>query len=529
MKKIIFFLFLPVLVKANFTEPHQIKTAAHTQQVTVFLTGAQLGHTSSIPFKKGKNQLVFTGLSSRLEPGSIVVDINNKNLTILSVYSHNNYLDEIAKNPKISALKDSLEKVQDKLLRLTGQKETFNREKDLLFRSDAYTADKDVKKLQDYADFCRKRKNEIDDELFRITKQETKLGRQMEQLQLQINDMQSRAGSPTAEIEVMVQAEENMEANVDLKYRVADAGWAPLYDIRVAGMGQPVNLYYKANIYNNSGVDWKEVKLKLSTADPLQGAQYPKLEAWDLEGDISKSSGYAQAQQNINNLKQTNKSVKFESIQVDELSAEFDITMPYSIYSDNRPYLVEVNSKSLNAKYEYVSVPKMDKDAFLVAKVVGWTDLSLVPGKASIYYNGSYIGQSMINITEISDTLELSLGRDNKVAVTRIKKSDIDQHEIIGNNVKETFKYEIVVRNNRDVAVNINVRDQVPMQNDSRISVNMMEMSDALYDKYKGDVDWMLALAPGESRTIVLHYSARYPKTFRAKKRSFRTISAPSF
>jgi uncharacterized protein (TIGR02231 family) len=435
----------------------------------------------------------------------------------------------MVKNPKLKALTDTLELVRDKLLRLNGKKETFTKEKELLFSNDAFTADRDVKKLQDYADFCRKRKNEIDEELFKVSKTEMKLNQQLNQLQLQLSDMQQRMGTPTAEVEVLVQAESAATAEVELKYRISDAGWAPTYDIRVAGMGQPVNLFYKANIYNNSGVDWKEVQLKLSTADPLQGAQYPKLENWDLAGDISKSAGYAQSQKNIDALKQNNKNVNFETIQVDELSAEFDIEMPYSILSDSRPYLVDVTAKTLSAKYEYVSVPKMDKDAFLVAKVVGWTDLSLVPGKASIYYNGSYIGQSMINILEISDTLELSLGRDNKVAVTRIKKSEINDHQVIGNYEKETFKYEIVVRNNRDVPVNINVRDQVPMENDSRISVNMAELSDARYDKYNGDVDWMLALAPGETKKIVLNYSAKYPKSFVPKRKAFRTVSAPSF
>ncbi|HLP11658.1 MAG TPA: DUF4139 domain-containing protein [Flavobacteriales bacterium] len=524
---------------------NNIETPSKPFGVTVFLTGAELGHTTEVKLQKGKNEVKFTGLSSKMDQESIVVDIADKNITILSVFFSNNFLAEMQKNPKVKILRDSVERIKDKLAFLEGKKETIIKEKDLLFKKDYEGLDNDIAKLNAYTEYCRKRRDELSADAYKITKTETSLKERLLMFTRQLEELNTRVGMPSAEISVLVLASDDVSAKFDLKYRVADAGWAPKYDIRVDGMDKPVNLYYKANIYNNTGVDWNNVKLKLSTADPLQGAQYPRMEAWDLKQDPTQTESYKNAQKQIKELQEENKTIQFKTIEVDELSAEFEIMQAYTIPSDNRPYLVDVNNKQLQAKYEYVSIPKMDRDAFLVAKVVGWAELSLVSGDASVYYNGSYIGKSKISVQEISDTLELSLGRDNKIAITRIKKSELNDHQIIGNNEKEVFKYEIVVKNNRETPININVTDQVPLKNDSRIDISISEISDGKYDKYSGDVTWALALQPGETKKITFNFSSKYPKEFdeyyRAKsqfyqqnynygiKRKFRTLSAPSF
>lgn len=527
-------------------ELHEQNVAARPSAITVYMTGAELGYKTSVKLKKGKNLVKFTGLSSKIDPGSIVVDIDNKEMIILSVYSTNNFLAEMEKNPKVKLVRDTLENVKDRLAKVSFRKETLLKEKEILFKENYVYTDKDIVKLKEYADFCRARRDEINEELHQLNKRELKLNEQVARLNKQMVEMNVQMGMPSSEVSAQVLANADITVSFDLKYRVIDAGWAPKYDIRVDGINKPVDLYYKANIYNNTGVDWNDVKLKLSTADPMQGAQYPKMEGWDLKQNVSTTQSYQQAQKQVNQLSQENKNVKFTTIEVDELSAEFEIVQPYTIPSDSRPYLVDVNNKQLQARYEYVSVPKMDKDAFLVAKVVGWTELSLVSGKASIYYNGTYIGQSSINIFEMSDTLELSLGRDNKIAVSRIKKSEMNDHQIIGNYEKEVFKYEFTVKNNRDVPVTMNLQDQVPMTNDSRVSVNISELSDGKYDKYSGEVSWVVTLQPGESKKFNFDFSAKYPKEFneyyrgknnfytqnynwmQSKKRS-RTVSAPSF
>jgi uncharacterized protein (TIGR02231 family) len=524
-------------------EQHEIEVKSEIKQAIVYLTGAELLHDSKVTVKKGKNLIKFKGLSSKLDPKSIVVDVENKSIVILSVYSSNNFLEPVLDNPKIKPVKDSLEKVMDEIAMLNGLKDALTQEKNLMFKNDAIFGKEKgipVLEVEKSADFFRKRTVDINKELYFNDKKQANLNKLADRLNKQLKELNATINPPSSEVSVLVLASDGISSNFELKYRVSDAGWAPKYDIRVDNITKPLSLYYKANVFNNTGMDWVNVKLKLSTASPLQGAQHPDLETWKMDEQIQQLKGVTLSnveivpstdyqKQQLNDLKKGNKDVNFKLIEVDELSAEFDIPQPYSIPSDSKPYLVDVSFKALDAKYEHLTIPKMDKDAFLVAKVTGWNEMNLVSGDASVYFNGTYIGQSKIDTRDIYDTLELSLGRDNKVFVSRIKKSEVNDHQFLGNYEKELFKYEIIVKNNREIPITIVVEDQVPVENDTRVDVDINELSGGNYNKGNGDVTWKLTLAPGETKKLVFDFSVRYPKGFKPKKKKFRTISAPSF
>jgi uncharacterized protein (TIGR02231 family) len=534
MKKSTLTLSLILLTGSVFAgdDIKEVSVAPKVNQVTVFLNGAELHQSSKVELVQGKNMVKFTGLSSKLDANSIVVDIEEKNATILSVYSSNNFLADPISNPKTKPLKDSIESLNDQLAYVNGAIETYTNEKTMLNRDGAILGkDKgsNVDEIKKSVDFFDQKCSEINVMLNASYKSQKKLTARLNLLYKQLSELNAVINPPSSEVTVLVLAGQAGTFNFGLKYRVRDAGWEPKYDIRVDAITKPVNLFYRANIFNNTGVDWVDVKMKLSTADPQQGAQYPKLKQWKLnEDDSSKLEATYQETQN-EELKTENNNINFKTIEVDELSAEFDIEQPYTIPADSKPYLVDVTNKSLDATYEYVSVPKMDKDAFLVAKVVGWSDLNLVSGDASIYFNGTYIGQSRINILEISDTLELSLGRDSKIAISRLMKSEVNDHHIIGNNEKEVYKYETVVKNNHEAPVTIKIQDQVPVENDSRINVSISEVSGGIYNTSSGEVTWKMTLQPGEIKKLVFDFTVKSPKEFRPHMRTFRTISCPSF
>jgi uncharacterized protein (TIGR02231 family) len=279
----------------------------------------------------------------------------------------------------------------------------------------------------------------------------------------------------------------------------------------------------------------------LSTSEPLQGAEKPRLETWDVAESTQRIAG---VQKNLESVMimdmKSNRSdylkkedrggdVAFQQVAVQELSAEFEIELPYTILSDGKPYVVDVTSYSLPATYMHYAVPKQDADAFLMAKVVGWNTLNLVSGKASVYFAGAYLGQSFINTASVDDTLSLSLGRDKRVALSRKKQSELSKRQLLGNNEKETFYFETTVRNNRDKEINVLLEDQLPISSDGQIEVAMLEISGAVLEKNTGKLSWNIKLAPGESKTFTLGYSIKTPKSMKVSKGKFRTIACPSF
>lgn len=543
MKKVV---ALCLTVMSSFALIAQTNVDSKITQVTVYLQGAQLVHTAETQVSQGKQTVVFTGLSADMQPESVVLECGNKNVVFQSVSIRNNYLKQQTPNAKIAELQEKSALVEEKLATLRAEKGVYAKERDMLFRNEAIggTANNvPIAEIEKAADFFRKRNNEINVFLLKADAEERKLIKESAGYTAQLLEMNAKENPPTSEVTVVLDAKTRGEATFTLKYLVRNAGWAPKYDVRAENAIDPVKLDYHANVFNKSGLDWTEVLMILSTSEPLQGAEKPTLETWDIAESTKRVAGVQMRLESVmvmdmksnrsDYLKNENRiadgEVAFQQVAVQELSAEFEIELPYTILSDGKPYVVDVTSYTLPATYMHYAVPKQDADAFLMAKVVGWNTLNLVSGKASVYFAGAYLGQSFINTASVDDTLSLSLGRDKRVALVRKKQSELSKRQLLGNNEKETFYFETTVRNNRDKEINVLLEDQLPISSDGQIEVAMLEISGALLEKNTGKLSWNMKLAPGESKTITLGYSIKTPKSMQVSKAKFRTIACPSF
>eukprot|EP01041_Mallomonas_annulata_P028592 gene28592-50460_t len=186
-------------------------------------------------------------------------------------------------------------------------------------------------------------------------------------------------------------------------------------------------------------------------------------------------------------MKTTKKAIEIEQIEISELTAEFQIPNKFSCPTDGKAYVVDVKELNLDATFTYVSVPKLDNGAFLLANIVGWQDLDLMPGPTNVYFGGMYVGVSNIDTRNVSDTLALSFGRDSKVMVMRKLKSEMSSKKVVGSSKKETYLYEIAIRNNRNVPVKINVYDQIPVSKNADITVTVDEISMGKKDNETGE------------------------------------------
>ncbi len=195
-----------------------------------------------------------------------------------------------------------------------------------------------------------------------------------------------------------------------------------------------------------------------------------------------------------------------------QINVEFQIDILYTIPSDGKEQLVAMDEFLLDAGYTYYAAPKVETDAFLVADVTGWEDVHLLAGKANIFFEGNYIGQSHIDPKATGDTLRVSFGRDNKVNIKRELLKDFTSKKFIATNKKETFAYEISVKNTKSQNIKIEIEDQVPVSNNSQITIEAEEISNAEYNKETGKLKWKFELAPAESKQVRLIYSVKYPK-----------------
>jgi len=114
------------------------------------------------------------------------------------------------------------------------------------------------------------------------------------------------------------------------------------------------------------------------------------------------------------------------------INTSFDIDLPYTIPSDGQQHLVAVKKFGLPATYSYYAVPKLDKDAFLQAHITNWEELNLLPGQTNIFYEGTYVGQGNIDVRNVKDTMDISLGRDKKIVVKRDRDTKLRSVKQLG-------------------------------------------------------------------------------------------------
>jgi uncharacterized protein (TIGR02231 family) len=194
------------------------------------------------------------------------------------------------------------------------------------------------------------------------------------------------------------------------------------------------------------------------------------------------------------------------------LNTEFDLSIPYSVLSTSKPTVVDIRSYEMKATYSYSVVPKLDIDAFLMAKAIGWEEFSLLPGEANIFFEGTFVASSFIDPNTIKDTLSVSLGRDKRIVVKRDKVKDLTSKSVMGNLRKENYTWEISIRNTKTDIIKINVEDHVPVSQNTQIEVTVIDTGGANYNKQTGKLTWSLEVKPNETRKVSYKFELKYPK-----------------
>jgi uncharacterized protein (TIGR02231 family) len=527
MKK--FFIMACILLQFQAHAQDKKSLKAEIKQVTVFLNKAQVTSSVNAQLSAGANELLVEGLPAGIDKQSIQVS-GKGDFIIMAVKHELNYVDPQKKSKEMIALEDSVRFYQKEARRLRSLNDVYAKEEQMILANQNIKGEKTVTadELEDVADFFRERLEEIKFEIIEVEEKLKGIQEKADKFQKQLNTLFNARNKNTSNIRISVTAKSAGAAQLELQYVVADAGWYPLYDIRVKDTKSPAQLNYKAQVYQNTGLDWNKVKIKLSTTNPTLGGTKPELYPWYL--DFYEPRPVARTSRNrIEAYKKEAEeedgslsgvvmsapafSVKdYTSVVEKSTSVEFDIALPYTIPSGNEPQLVDIQSHDLKANYQYTAVPKIDQDAFLLGYVTGWDDLNLLSGNANIFFEGTFVGESFIDVNTASDSLALSLGRDKKVVVKRTRVKDFTKKNFIGANKKEEYAFEIEVRNTKKEAIDILVEDQIPVSRNSQIEVEVLDNGGAIYNKDTGKLQWKLNLGAAETKKLLFKYSVKYPK-----------------
>ncbi len=196
----------------------------------------------------------------------------------------------------------------------------------------------------------------------------------------------------------------------------------------------------------------------------------------------------------------------------------YKIPTAYTIPSNGEDYLMAIKEEEIAADYIYQTIPKYDTDVYLLARIPNWSQLNFLSGNSSIYYQGAYTGDAYVDANYTGDTLQLSLGRDRNITVSREGNMELNDKRIFGGNVKETVAWDIKVRNNKPVPIRIEVLDQFPLSEVKTIEVSRGNYGDAKLDDKTGKLTWTKTIPAASSEKLQFDYELKYPTDARVFK-----------
>ncbi|KRB59363.1 hypothetical protein ASD98_22790 [Flavobacterium sp. Root186] len=518
-----------------------IFTTAKVKAATVYFNAAEISQTANTTLPLGTSEIVIKNVAVNLNESSIQIG-TPASVTVLSVQFTNNYISEYETDPKSPLLKrvrDSIVLVQKEIQKVNNTINSESKTIQLLDKNQQISgvnSGLNVAELMKMVDYYKSKQIEIANNINTLTEKKQKLDETLQKLNNKLEvDTSKEEKTSSGKLIVQVMNSAAGPVPLEISYLTNNAGWSPFYDLRTESVAAPINMMYKAQVVQNTGIDWKKVKLTLSSGYPNQNNQAPILSSWFLANQVYDNEivtiGYG-TQRKKNQLQGSVFKDKIAGVQTEmaapaiaessvsnyttvaenQLNISFDIDIPYDILSNGKIHSVSLKEIKLPATYKYYAVPKVENDAFLLAEIADYSKYNLLRGEANIIFEGMYVGKTFIEPNQTSDTLNLSMGRDKKVSIKREKVADKSGTKFLSAKKEQTFTFDITVRNNKKEAVELLLKDQYPLTTNKDIEVELLQSDSAKVNAETGILTWQLQLKPNETKKFRISYRVKYPK-----------------
>ncbi|MDR0335170.1 MAG: DUF4139 domain-containing protein [Methanomassiliicoccaceae archaeon] len=492
-------------------------------QAVVYLNGAQITRSQTFELKKGTDKVLFKDLPLNINGQSITASSDGK-CTILSV-THNTVYAK-AGDKRTADLYVKLRKLKEEMKLERGIHALLTEEEALIRKNTQMTDGKRFRAedMKNAVGYFRERMASLCAEKLDVQKRIDKLSEEISALESQIGmDDRDRQRS---QVEIEAHCDNDAGSENTISYFTHNAGWEPYYDVRVKDVASPLSVASKASVYQSTGEDWNAVNIVLSTGNPSLGGYLPELMPWYInfyEPQVARH----RAEFNVAKRMNTEDCAEYAeeeclaapvcapvTVQTENVtSVEFALPVPYSVPSSGDGKAVDILTHEVKAEYVYKSIRKIEKDVFLIANVKGWEHLNLLAGKANIFFEDRYVGEVFIDPRLAEKGLQISLGRDKNVVVTRVRGKDFAAPSMLGPSTKVSREWTLNAKNLRKQKIDMVIEDQIPVSVDKGITVDAVTISGAEHEKETGKLTWKFSLGPAETKTIPVKYSVSYPKS----------------
>lgn len=515
--------------------------------VTVYQDRAVVTRSASSELAAGEHELVLENLPVTLQESSLQVSAKSTGqASLLDVKVRDAYQADTA-NERVRALQEQLRKLEAQQAELDDEAAVLDNQRELVLmmqrgatepaKEGARLTLDELKAIQTLsADSLGKTLAS----LRQVAERKTVLEREIEALHDQLNVLQGQLSRRTKTVTLRVNLARAGKVDLAVSYAVGGARWTPAYDARLRPADRSVDLGYFGVISQNTGEDWKNVKLTLSTARPSLGGGAPPLQPWiidvapppppprpprpvaapapvtsEMSMKRSRPSSAAEAYADAVMAEPAPEAVEVSTAQMqnEATSASFQIKNPATLPSDNSSQRVAIATAKLPATLQYQSTPALREAVFLTAQASNNTDFPFLAGPLNTFLDDAFVASSRIKAVMPGEKVELAMGADDGISIKRqLVNRFTESTGFSGSGKRVTYEYKITVKNNKATKEQLVFKDRLPVSRNEKIVVKLLSPADRDVKREEdGKLAWEWELEPGKSRETVLKFSVDYP------------------
>ena len=540
MKRHSLFAFLFLLSANLFFAQKPIYTKAKVTAVKVYRNSAELQNTVSFSIPSGISEIVIGNISEEINEKTIQIGVNSKNISILSSQFTSDYSTDFkmdTTNPQIKKVNDSIKIVENLISKNQIELDANKKAVELLDKNQTVLVgsnSSNVAQLTQLTEFYTNKRIELENKLVSLKTKGDDLSKKLSRLKSSLKTKEQKEAEEFADgvivLKLMSPTAGNIKLNIN--YLTDNVSWKPYYEIKAEKISAPLDVTFKATVKQNTGLDWKGVKLTLINGNSSRNNYAPTVSPWFIyarspkereiqreEASLIKTRAVASNAVKDIALEEGEEVVRYTTaaaftISANELNTSYDIDIPYDILSNNEDHLISLYQQKIPADYQYFTAPNYNREAYLLAKIKDFSKYNLVSAPASIIFENMYIGETRISPDQTNNEMNITLGSDPKISIRREEVQDKSGEKFLSSYREKVITYDLVIKNNKKEQISIEVKDRFPLSNNEAVKIEVLDKSGAAKDDEKGFLTWNIKLSPSETKKLRVSYKVRYPKDY---------------
>ena len=547
MKRHSLFAFLFLLSANLFFAQKPIYTKAKVTAVKVYRNSAELQNTVSFSIPSGISEIVIGNISEEINEKTIQIGVNSKNISILSSQFTSDYSTDFkmdTTNPQIKKVNDSIKIVENLISKNRIELDANKKAVELLDKNQTVLVgsnSSNVAQLTQLTEFYTNKRIELENKLVSLRTKGDDLSKKLSRLKSSLKTKEQKEAEEFADgvivLKLMSPTAGNIKLNIN--YLTDNVSWKPYYEIKAEKISAPLDVTFKAIVKQNTGLDWKGVKLTLINGNSSRNNYAPTVSPWFIYAqspkereiqreEISGKSAVMRARKTVsvdaaeydvsNALEGRAEGIAVGyagfNVNANELNTSYDIDIPYDILSNNEDHLISLYQQKIPADYQYFTAPNYNREAYLLAKIKDFSKYNLVSAPASIIFENMYIGETRISPDQTNNEMNITLGNDPKISIRREEVQDKSGEKFLSSYREKVITYDLVIKNNKKEQISIEVKDRFPLSNNEAVKIEVLDKSGAAKDDEKGFLTWNIKLSPSETKKLRVSYKVRYPKDY---------------